>query len=662
MRLELATAEYIGARPQQQDLAAAVPLRTGALLILADGLGGHESGAEASRIVVETFREAAAGGLFDDPAGRRQALKATVELANARIGAGVDPAHGHRGMASTAVAAVVANGELIWVSVGDSHLYVWRGGRLAKLNEDHSQAGLMVRSGQYKADDPEVQAVKSVLVSALTGRKLEIVDLPQRAFKVESGDVLMLASDGLNTLDDGEIGRIVAARQGEGAVRLSTVLLETVRGRRVQRQDNTTVAVARVLATSARPAREDTGASRTVTHQVTVPIDADLEPRTERAPADEPVDDTVSRPESARVPSARAAGEADAAPAAPPAPVPEPNGVAAAEARPPPADGGAKAPHPTPLAAAAAAAAAPTVRAEAAPGRAQPPAAVPRPAAQVPPVPTPRSAPAPAASQPPVPPPAPLPSAEIAITDPEPAIREARARRHVEDPAEPRRGIGWTVLAVALLCLAGGVALAALRPGALDDWLPASWRSVPLPSPAEKGPVPLEKRLPPPEIGKSDEPRTGKEKAVQPKSVAPDGAGQGKAPEAKTPPPAEVRTEPAAATGAAREGAVARPAPAAPPTAAPKGAGSAAEPAKAAAPGDGGGSGPPAAGAGPGTGAGADKASTDVQSASPPGPGQATEPSPAPALVEPLKQAPALSRPPQQQRQPRNPQAPAKQP
>ncbi|MEZ5817362.1 MAG: protein phosphatase 2C domain-containing protein [Hyphomicrobiaceae bacterium] len=247
MQLDLATAEYIGARAQQQDHAAALPMSTGAMLVLADGLGGHESGAEASRIVVETFKAAGADGLFDDPATRRQALRTALERANARIADGVDPAHGHRGMASTVVAAVVAEGELRWVSVGDSHLYVWRDGRLHKLNEDHSQAGLMVRSGQYQPDDPEVKAVKSVLVSALTGRKLEIVDLPPSTFRLEPGDVLMLASDGLNTLSDAEIERIVEEMHEHGAIRLSTTLLESVRSRRVERQDNTTVAIARIL-------------------------------------------------------------------------------------------------------------------------------------------------------------------------------------------------------------------------------------------------------------------------------------------------------------------------------------------------------------------------------------------------------------------------------
>lgn len=249
MLLDLATADFIGARAQQQDTTDAKPLKDvpGALLILGDGLGGHESGAEASRIVVDSFIEAAVAGQFDAVATRRQVLRDTLDTANNRIAGGVNPAHGQRSMASTAVAAVVADGVLSWVSVGDSHLYLWRTGKLWKLNQDHSQAGLMIRSGQYQPNDPEVLAAKSVLVSALTGRKLDIVDWPKDAFKLEKGDVVLLASDGLNTLSEQEVEQIVTDLEKAGAKRLSATLLETVKNRRADRQDNTTVAVARVL-------------------------------------------------------------------------------------------------------------------------------------------------------------------------------------------------------------------------------------------------------------------------------------------------------------------------------------------------------------------------------------------------------------------------------
>ena len=287
MRLQLATKDYIGARTQQQDAAAVQSIGDdiGAILILADGLGGHEGGAVASRIVIDTFREAAQSGAFTSPDKRRLALRDALEEANTRIAGGVDPAHGHRGMASTAVVAVAAEGTVSWISVGDSHLYVWREGRLKKLNEDHSQAGLMVRSGQYKATDPEVLAAKSVLVSALTGRKLEIVDHPSKPFLLEKGDILLLASDGLNTLSEDEIEQIVGDGAGKDPTLLSNVLIDTVRDRRADRQDNTTVAVARVLHVPKRAGTEARTELSPPTHQITAPTEVPAaQQRTEFAP------------------------------------------------------------------------------------------------------------------------------------------------------------------------------------------------------------------------------------------------------------------------------------------------------------------------------------------------------------------------------------------
>lgn len=281
MQLDLATADYIGARAQQQDATRAELMASGAgvVLILADGLGGHESGAEAAQIVVETFGDATKQGAFDAPANRRASLRDVLDQANARIAGGVDPAHGQRSMASTAVAAIVAEGTLQWISVGDSHLYLWRNRRLMKLNEDHSQAGLMVKSGQYQPDDAEVLAVKSVLVSALTGRKLEIVDHPTQTVKVENGDVLLLASDGLNTLSDREIESILSDVEARGAAELGKVLLETVKDRRADRQDNTAVAIARVLALPAV-------ASDVATTKIVMPASPPTEPQSAVTPSD----------------------------------------------------------------------------------------------------------------------------------------------------------------------------------------------------------------------------------------------------------------------------------------------------------------------------------------------------------------------------------------
>ncbi len=226
IELDTALHETIGARAEQQDAAASVPLGSGGgaqLLVLADGLGGHADGARASRMVIEAFGEAAKGGLFDEPGGRRLALHGAIHEVNKRIHEATDPMDGHRSMASTAVAAILANGTVRWISVGDSHLYVCRNGRLSKLNADHSQAGIMIRHG-YSPNDEAVINARSVLVSALTGRDIEEIDNPAHDVALEIGDVVLLASDGLNTLSDTEIALAIDQSYDRGAKAIADVV------------------------------------------------------------------------------------------------------------------------------------------------------------------------------------------------------------------------------------------------------------------------------------------------------------------------------------------------------------------------------------------------------------------------------------------------------
>lgn len=259
IELDIATAETIGTRAEQQDAATVVRIgREGgaALLVLADGLGGHVDGAKAARIVIETFRERAAGNAFGGLELSRNALVEAIEEANGRIRSASDPMD-ERGMGSTAVAAVVAEGRLVWVSVGDSHLYVWRRGRLAKLNADHSRAGMMIRHG-HAPNEPEVLESRSLLASALMGRPIEEIDKPAISMALAVGDVILLASDGLDVLSDAEIGRTIAESADRGADAISRALIAAVLGLGLSRQDNATVVTARILGSGA-PADPDDG-------------------------------------------------------------------------------------------------------------------------------------------------------------------------------------------------------------------------------------------------------------------------------------------------------------------------------------------------------------------------------------------------------------------
>lgn len=258
IELDIAEAQTIGTRAEQQDATAIVRIGDAgdaALLVLADGLGGHANGAEAARLVAETFRERAPGGGFQKPEDRRRALDETIQEVNQRILAASNPADGERSMGSTAVAAIVAEGRLRWISVGDSHLYVWRRGRLAKLNADHSQAGIMIRQG-YATDHPAVLNARSLLASALTGSSIEEIDAPADDLALARDDVVLLASDGLDGLSGTEIARIIGETFASAAEAIANALIAAVIAHRLQRQDNATVVVARVLGSGA-PAHSD---------------------------------------------------------------------------------------------------------------------------------------------------------------------------------------------------------------------------------------------------------------------------------------------------------------------------------------------------------------------------------------------------------------------
>lgn len=250
MNLDFGLAQDIGTRSEQQDSAAVCPLglSVGALLVIADGLGGHTGGARASHIVVKTFADAGESGRFKSPQDRYEQLGVALQTANDEIASAARGLPKNETMGTTLVAAAAAFNSVGWISVGDSHLYLWRAGKISKLNEDHSQAGQMLKSGRYKPDDPELDAYRSMLRSAIMGRELTLIDRPIETKPLEKGDIIVLATDGLNVVDLPDVERIVTENAGESPDGLAEALLDAVRASGAASRDNATVIVARVVA------------------------------------------------------------------------------------------------------------------------------------------------------------------------------------------------------------------------------------------------------------------------------------------------------------------------------------------------------------------------------------------------------------------------------
>ena len=213
------------------------------LLVLADGMGGHRGGAEASRLAVsagvETFRRTAGG-----VAAR---LRAALDAANAAVGRrAAETRYAHMGCTLVAC-AVTRGGAAHWISVGDSPLWRLRDGGhggMDRLNADHSMRPVLeglVRTGRLAADEVD-EGSSHQLRSALTGEELTLVDEGADPVRLELGDLLVLASDGLETLPDEEI-----CRSGGNPTAAAVVsdLLAAVEAAGATAQDNATAVVYR---------------------------------------------------------------------------------------------------------------------------------------------------------------------------------------------------------------------------------------------------------------------------------------------------------------------------------------------------------------------------------------------------------------------------------
>lgn len=259
LNFDIAAAQIDGARDYQEDAFLVTYLgeratQNGSLLIVADGMGGHAAGNVASNMAVQTFnREVVTHFPCDDMPG---ILRGAVDQANQSIQETVRETQALKGMGCTFVAVVVDDDEVYWVSVGDSHLYLVREGELFKLNADHSYGGFLDRMAEQGTPvEAEAGFSRNMLMSALTGEPIAEVDCPPTPVQVQAGDRLVIASDGLDTLNSAQI--IACCDVTHSARETVDDLLDAVQSARRPKQDNTSVVVLAVTPSEENEAEED---------------------------------------------------------------------------------------------------------------------------------------------------------------------------------------------------------------------------------------------------------------------------------------------------------------------------------------------------------------------------------------------------------------------
>jgi serine/threonine protein phosphatase PrpC len=208
-RLELSVAarsDQGRVRNVNQDFAYAGPLPglpDWQLLVVADGVGGHQAGEWASQKAVETLvQDLAARLVATEPL---KALACAFEAANREIWSAAASHAAFAGAATTVVAALSHGRSAWWGNVGDSRLYLVRGGAAQRITRDHSLVEEQVRSGRMTREEAATSDQRNVITRSVGFEEAVSVD-SGGPIELRRDDVLVLCSDGIHgLLSDDEI-------------------------------------------------------------------------------------------------------------------------------------------------------------------------------------------------------------------------------------------------------------------------------------------------------------------------------------------------------------------------------------------------------------------------------------------------------------------------
>ena len=196
MKIKYAKVSALGDREDNQDRAAIVVAEDAAIMLVFDGMGGHENGAQAAeiglRIVQDEFM-AADLPLFD-PQGFLYMAMAHAHDEVVNIGA--ELAVDFRPRATCAVCLVQENG-CWWGHIGDSRIYHMREGQLLNRSRDHSHVEVLIQEGAITEEEALDHPMRN-FVECCIGGDAPVPDMSiTRKMPLETGDVLLACTDGL---------------------------------------------------------------------------------------------------------------------------------------------------------------------------------------------------------------------------------------------------------------------------------------------------------------------------------------------------------------------------------------------------------------------------------------------------------------------------------
>ena len=197
-------------RENNEDYCIAKNIGKYALLILADGMGGHQSGEIASQKAVETVYDFLRGKLDKKliPGQIMLFLSDALEKANEEIFELSKKNKELLGMGTTLEVCIVYENTAYVAHIGDSRVYKFsRNGEIYRLTKDHSLVEYMIETGSITPEEAATHPQKNVITRALGITPETEADIFSE--KLEKGERLLLCSDGLTNMSEQTIRDVV---------------------------------------------------------------------------------------------------------------------------------------------------------------------------------------------------------------------------------------------------------------------------------------------------------------------------------------------------------------------------------------------------------------------------------------------------------------------
>ncbi|CAN5557581.1 protein-serine/threonine phosphatase PrpC [soil metagenome] len=213
----------------------------GCMLLVADGMGGHNAGEVASKIAMETVSEEYFKKGSD--ADKEKALAKAFVAANKKIFNMAQTNESCKGMGTTCTVLVIAGQHIYFAHAGDSRAYIFKGNKITQITEDHTYVQQLVNNGDITAAEADVHSQRNVLINAMGTKPTLRVDTGKAQLTFNENDKLLVCSDGL--YDYMSNAELAEAMQKNSLPEIADYLIAEAKRR--GGKDNITVALAQKI-------------------------------------------------------------------------------------------------------------------------------------------------------------------------------------------------------------------------------------------------------------------------------------------------------------------------------------------------------------------------------------------------------------------------------